>query len=179
MPTVVSSLRVASSQSVVPLPSNPLSWSLALLPSLGLLKYRACQRHQAYCRCRGWHHRRAYCCCRIWRHSQVWRPSQQVLSGVKWHGVVANWCGIVTKLGVDVTKRAPNGVATSPRIASLPEHSVLVAVIAEHAPSSVGWQRTAWGCCQVAWYHHQVVGCQRLSVALSSPSVCQTEWRRC
>ena len=52
--------------------------------------------------------------------------------------LVANWHGLVAKLGVDVTEHAPNGVATSPRIASLPEHSVGVAVVAEHLLSGVG-----------------------------------------
>ena len=54
------------------------------------------------------------------------------------HGIVANRRGIVAELGIDVTEHAPNGVATSPRIASLPEHSVVVAVAAVRASSSVG-----------------------------------------
>ena len=41
---------------------------------------------------------------------------------------------IVTKLGVVVTKRAPSGVALSPRLASSPEGAV---VVAERVPSGV------------------------------------------
>ena len=56
----------------------------------------------------------------------------------KRHGIIANWCGIVDELGINVTKRALKGVAASPRIASSPEHGFVIAVVVEHAPSGVG-----------------------------------------
>ena len=49
-------------------------------------------------------------------------------------GVVAEWCGVVTKLGIVVTKRAPSGVASLPRMASSPECGVIAV---KRAPSGV------------------------------------------